>query len=236
MKILHPAMLWPLLIGLPVGETLAAGRDDPLVTMVELDRLEIAVDEDETPSLLEGQAWLGYDLSKLWLKTEVEREGSHTESADLELLYGRAVSPYWDVQLGWKRDFKPGPTRDWLAIGLQGLAPYYFELDSTLYLGDNGRSSVRIEAEYELLFTQRLILTPELELDFNGYNDPATGTGSGLASTEFGLRLRYEIRRELAPYIGVFWERNYGNTADFTRAEGASISDSRVVLGLHAWF
>ena len=214
----------------------AMGEDDPLVGMLRFDKLEIAVDEDPTPQRLEAKGWLGYDLNKLWLKSEVEREGGDTESADLELLYGRALSPYWDVQLGWKRDFQPRPQQDWLALGLHGLAPYFFEVDTTLYLADGGRSSLAFMAEYELLFTQRWILSPEIEFDLNGYNDRETGEGSGLASLELGLRLRYEIRREFAPYVGLHWERAYGNTADFARDRGEDIDELQFVVGFRAWF
>ena len=218
------------------GPAAAMGNADPLLAMLRVDKLEVAVDEDPTPQRFEAKGWLGYDLNKLWLKSEVEREGSETESADLELLYGRAISPYWDAQVGWKRDFEPGPKQDWLAIALHGLAPYFFEVDSSLYLADGGRSSLSFMAEYELLFTQKWILSPELEFDLNGYNDEVTGAGSGLSKLELGLRLRYEIRREFAPYIGLHWERLYGNTADFARADGHDTDSLQFVVGLRAWF
>ena len=232
------AFLSPMVLLLAVWSqlALAMGDDDPLLAMVLIDRLEAGPAEDPVPQRLEAQAWVGYDVNKLWLKSEVEREGGETESADLEVLYSRAIAPFWDAQVGWRHDFKPSPSRDWLAIGFQGLAPYFFEVDSTLYLGGSNRSSFEVSAEYELLFTQRLILSPEVELVFNGYNDEETGAGSGLASAEAGLRLRYEIRREFAPYIGVHWERSYGNTADFVRDEGGSIDDTYFVIGVRAWF
>ena len=225
-----------LLLAMLPASVLAMGEDDPLVGMLRFDKLEIALDEDPVPQRLEAKGWVGYDLNKLWLKSEVEREGGDTESADLELLYGRALSPYWDVQLGWKRDFQPRPQQDWLALGLHGLAPYFFEVDTTLYLADGGRSSLAFMAEYELLFTQRWILSPEIEFDLNGYNDRETGEGSGLASLELGLRLRYEIRREFAPYVGLHWERAYGNTADFARDRGEDIDELQFVVGFRAWF
>jgi copper resistance protein B len=211
------------------------GDDDPLLSMVTIERLEAGVGESDTPQWLEAQAWLGRDLRKVWLKTDVEREGSATDSADLELLYGQAVAPYWDLQLGWKRDFQPGPTRDWLAVGFQGLAPYLFELDSALYLAAS-RASLKVEAAYDLLFTQRLILSPRVELIFNSYNEERTGAGDGLSTTEAGLRLRYEIRREFAPYLGVHWEQSYGNTADYRRNEGQNRGDVYFVAGIRAWF
>ena len=215
---------------------LAMGEDDPLLTMVRIDKLEVAPDETRVPQRLEADAWVGHDLNKLWLKTELEREGSETESAEMQLLFSRAVSPYWDIQAGWKRDFQPTPQADWFALGVQGLAPYYFETDATLFAGSSGRVSLELDAEYELLFTQQWILSPELELTLNGYNDEDTGQGSGLSSVEFGLRLRYEIRRELAPYVGVHWEKTFGNTASFARREGSDTSETQFVVGIKAWF
>ena len=214
----------------------AMGDDDPLLTMVMLDKLEVGVEDDPVPQRLEMQAWAGYDLEKLWLKSDVERAGNSTESADIELLYGLTVAPYWDVRLGWKHDFEPTPSRNWGSIGLYGLAPYFFEIDSTVYVDSSGRTSLDLSVEYEALFTQRLILSPEVEVIINGSNDSRTGSGSGFSSVEAGLRLRYEIRREFAPYVGVHWERVYGNTADFRREEGEDVDDLYVVVGIRAWF
>lgn len=225
-----------LLLVASTGMAMEGHEDDPLLGMLKIDRLETAVDDGSDPLALEVDAWLGHDLHKLWMKGEVEREEGSTEHASLEFLYSRGVSPYWDLQVGWRRDLQPTPRRDWLALGLQGLAPYWFDVDATVYVGDAGHSAFELSAEYELLFTQRLILSPELEMRFNGYNDRQTGDGSGLASATLGLRLSYEIRREIAPYIGVSWSRRYGNSADFTRLDGGETSDSQVVIGLRAWF
>lgn len=211
------------------------GDDDPLLAMVMIERLEAGVGKSDTPQWLEAQAWAGFDRDKLWLKTEIEREDDSTESADLELLYGRAVAPFWDVQVGWKRDLQPRPMRDWLAVGFHGLAPYFFEVDSTLYVA-SGRASMQLEAEYELPLTQRLVLSPRAEVVLNSYNEDRTGAGDGLSTLEAGLRLRYEIRREFAPYLGVHWERAYGETGDFRREEGEDRGDVHVVVGIRAWF
>ena len=232
----RPHWLLILVLFFTGADALAMGDDDPLLTKVMFDRLEVGLDNNDTPQWLEAKAWAGYDLNKLWLKSEVEREDSETGSADLELLYGRAISPYWDFQLGWKHDFQPRPTRDWLAIGFQGLAPYFFEIDSTLYLSSSRRSSLELEAEYEMLLTQRLILSPRAEVVINGHNDSRTGTGSGFSTLEAGIRLRYEFYREFAPYLGVHWERAYGNTADLRREEHEKTSEVHVVIGIRAWF
>lgn len=213
----------------------AAANDDPLLFMLEIDQLEVR-EGDEDPSVLEAQAWLGYDLHKLWIKTEVERVESDNEEVELQLLYSKAISAFWNLELGARRDFKPEPERNWAVIGFHGLSPYYLEIDTALFIGESGRTSLRFEAEYELMLTQRWVLIPELELNFFGKTDEATETGSGLSNSELGLRLAYEIRREFAPYVGVNWERKYGKTADFAKEEGESTNDTQFVIGVHAWF
>jgi len=213
----------------------AGMNDDPLLTMVKIDQLEIS---DEGDIGWDMQAWLGYDLNKLWFKTEGEHSDKEFEEAEaeLQLLYSRAIAPYWDAQIGWRHDIKPTPNRDWLAIGLQGLAPYFFETDIALFIGESGNIGLRTKFEYELLLTQKLILGPEFEANIYSKNDHEVGLGSGLSDMSFGLRLRYEIKREFAPYIGVEWAKQFGNTADYTRDEGQSRSDTKWVMGLRAWF
>jgi len=218
------------------SSAVAGDKDDPLLTTVLVDQFEYREADDDNPLVLEGQGWIGKDLTKLWIKTEFERVDGKTEEAELQVLTSQAVAPYWDFQLGLRKDFKPTPSRSWAVIGFQGLAPYFFEVDAALFVGESGRTALRLEAEYELLFTQRLILTPEIEMNFYGQNDEDIGVGSGLSDIEVGLRLRYEIRREFAPYIGVNWSKKFGNTADFSRLEGESVSDTQIVLGLRAWF
>ena len=214
----------------------AGGKDDPFLIMGKLDQLEVRDTEGDDPLVLEGSVWAGYDLNKFWLKAEAERLDDESEELELQALYSRAVSAFWDVQVGIRKDFKPEPDREWGVIGLQGLAPYLFEVDAALFVGGSGRTALRLEAEYEFMFTQRLILSPEVELNAYGHNDRDTGVGSGLADIEAGLRLRYEIRREFAPYLGVNWSKKYGNTADFAAAHGEDIEDTQFVLGIRAWF
>ena len=216
--------------------TQAASKDDPILAKVMIDQLEVRVTDGPNPYVLEGQMWVGQDLNKLWLKTEVEHVDGETEEAELQALYSRAIAPYWDLQVGWRHDIRPKPDRDWLAIGLEGLAPYWFEIDAAAFIGEGGQVGARLEAEYEILFTQRWVLTPEMEVNLHTQNDEATGTGSGLSDLELGLRLRYEIRREFAPYIGVNWVKKFGNTADFARDEGESTDDVQFVAGVRAWF
>jgi copper resistance protein B len=146
------------------------------------------------------------------------------------------VGPFWDLQAGWRHDFRPRPSRDWLALGIQGLAPYELDVEATLFAGGNGQLAARFRAEYELLFTQRLILSPELEVNAYGKGDAATGVGSGFSNLDLGLRLHYEIRRELAPYLGVNWAKQLSRTADFAREKGEHTDDLQFVLGVRVWF
>jgi copper resistance protein B len=210
--------------------------DDPLLTMLVVDQLEIRNNDGRDPLVWDAEGWIGKDLHKLWIKTEGEYVDSRVEEVELQALYSRAVAPFWDIQLGWRRNIRPTPNRDWLAFGVKGLAPYFFDIDAALFVGDAGRTSARLQVEYEIMLTQRLVLVPEIELNLYGKDDPATGIGSGLSNIEAGLRLRYEIRREFAPYIGLNWTKLYGDTADFARAEEVDTDDIQFVFGVRAWF
>jgi copper resistance protein B len=210
--------------------------DDPLLFKLMVDKAEVADPNGDSTFVWEADAWLGKDLNKLWFKTEGESKPKGTEEGKVELLYSRAIAPFWDLQAGWRHDFAPSPKRDWFALGFKGLAPYMFEVDATAYVGESGRFAFNFQAEYEYLFTQRLILTPEVEMNLYGKNDEERGIGSGLSDLSFGLRLRYELAREFAPYIGVNWWHKYGNTADYARAEGEDRSATEFVLGVRAWF
>ena len=225
-----------ILASLLTGPSLAGAPDDPILAKVMIDKLEWRNADGGDLWVWDADAWIGKDLDKLWLKTEGEYADSTTESAYLETLYSRAIAPYWDLQAGWRHDFRPEPKRDWFAFGVKGLAPYWFEVDATLYAGGNGTIAGRLDTEYEILFTQKLVLSPELDLSFYGEDDPARGIGSGISDLELGLRLRYEIRREIAPYIGVNWEKKFGQTADFAKEEGDSSDDLQFVAGIRAWF
>lgn len=203
---------------------------------VTFNRLE-AWDADHGSGLAwEGIAWFGTDTDRLWLRSEGERIGGHTESADLEALYGRSVSPWWHLVAGVRHDFKPGDARTWAAFGVQGMAPYRFEVSATAYVGEDGQIAANVEAEYTLRITNRLILQPLVEVDIAAKDDPEYGVGRGIAGVEAGLRLRYEANRRFAPYVGVVHERALGDTADLRRAEGESTRDTRVVAGVRIWF
>jgi len=224
------------LLGLS-GTTLAMGvDDDPLLTMVMIDRLEVMEGENGNPLAASGYAWLGTDRHKLWLKGEGEYHDGTTEEAELQLLYSRAVTPFWDLQLGVRHDYRPLPEHDWLAIGVHGTAPYLIEVDAALFLDDEGHSAARLDLEYEYMLTQRWVLTPELEANLYGEEEPQLGRGSGLSDLTLGLRLGYEIRREITPYLGYSWSGLYGKSADYARAAGGETSRGSWLLGIRAWF
>lgn len=218
------------------GNASASAEDDPLLLMGILDQFEMRDTSGDNALSWSAQGWMGKDLRKLWFKTEGERAGGETDEAELQFLYSKAIARYWDLQFGVRHDFEPSPSRSWAVIGVQGLAPYFFETDIAFFIGDSGRTALRFESEYELLLTQRLILTPEIEVNFYGQDDVEIGIGSGLSDLEVGLRLRYEIRREIAPYIGINWSKLFGNTKDFAAIVGENSSDAQLVIGLRLWF
>jgi copper resistance protein B len=183
----------------------------------------------------DGEAWFGGDINRLVVKTEGEgATGEGVEAAELQLLYSRAVTRYSDLQVGLRQDFKPG--RTYASLGVETLLPYWIETQGALFLSDKGDLLGRLEGAYDLRLTQRWILQPRAELNFAAQDTPRTRTGSGLSTAELGLRLRYELRREFAPYVGVSYERSYGRTADYARAAGRDVDDASLVVGIRAWF
>ncbi len=194
-------------------------------------------DADEGSALnWEAQGWIGGDVDRLWLRSEGERTNGKTEEAEIQALWGHAISPWWDLVGGVRQDFKPGDPQTWAAFGIQGLALYNFEAQATAYLGEGGQTAARLEGDYDILLTNKLILQPTAEFNFYGKNDPQRGIGSGLSESEIGLRLRYEIRPQFAPYVGVTWNRSYGKTADYASEEGEDNNEARLVLGVRVWF
>lgn len=213
-----------------------AMHGESIQSYVQFNRLEAWNAGPGTGLAWEGQAWVGTDSNRLWLRSEGERIDGSLESADLEVLYGRPISRWWDLVAGVRHDFAPGDSRDFAAIGVIGLAPYKFEVAATAYLGQSGQTAARVEVEYETLLTNRLMLQPLLEIEVNGRDDPRRGIGSGLSTVEAGLRLRYEVTRRFAPYVGVVHERAFGRTAGFRDDDGHAAHDTRVVAGMRVWF
>lgn len=200
------------------------------------DRLERARTSEDSFTAFDVLAWYGRDYDRAVLKAEGDIDGGKLQEARTELLWGHAIATFWDTQLGVRYDSGVGPDRKWLAFGVQGLAPYWFDVEATGYIGDQGRTALRFAASYDLLFTQKLVLQPRIEANAYGKSDPAREVGSGLSDLSAGVRLRYEIRREFAPYVGVEWGGKLGKTADIARADGAPVRETRLVAGVRFWF
>jgi len=211
--------------------------DQPVFPFLLLDRIERRWQKGNDLRVWDVQGWVGGDYNKLWLKSEGKDEaGGRTGQADIEALYARLISPFWYLQAGVRYEERPSPSRTSLALGVQGLAPYWFKVDATLYLNEKGKASARFEAEYDFLLTQRLILQPLLETSFAASAEPERSVGRGFNDLELALRLRYEIRRQFAPYIGVTWSRKLGGTADLARAAGEDVTERAIVAGVRIWF
>jgi copper resistance protein B len=212
-------------------------HDNEIFYIFRADRLEHHWNDNEDILLWDVEAWIGSDYNKLYIESEGEKiTDGDVEEAMLELFYNRTIHPFWDLQLGVRHDFEPRPTRTFAAIGVQGLARYWFEVDATAYVSDDGDVSARLEAEYDLLITQRLIFQPRFEMNVAVQEVPEYNIGSGINNIELGARLRYEIRREIAPYIGISWSRKTGETADLVVKDGEDIDVTSFVAGIKLWF
>lgn len=212
-------------------------HDDPLLAKLQLDNLESAHSSNGTNSQLwDGRFWIGHNLNKLWIRSEGSRSKGRLENGDVEALWGHAVSPFWNVMVGMRHDLGTGPTRNWAAFGFQGIAPYEFEFEATAYAGSSGRSAFRLKTAQDWLFTQKLILSPELDMNAYGDADPGRGIGAGVSDASLTLRLRYEFSREFAPYIGYSWGRKFAATADMARADDKPVTDRQILLGVRIWF
>jgi len=218
-------------------EQLRAEEGGTVSYLVLADRFEASGGNGDEKYLWDLQGWYGGDINKLWLKTGSEGAfGDSARSLELQALYSRAVTPYFDFQAGIRQDLRPNPDRTYLVLGLQGLLPYVFELEAAAFLSDTGDLTGRLEVEYDLQIRQRLVLQPRVELNVSAQAVPELNIGSGVGSVEAGLRLRYEIRRELAPYLGIGWERKLGETGDFSRAAGEDRHSWGAVVGVRSWF
>lgn len=203
---------------------------------VLFDQLEWQTGRGSDAFSWDTKGWVGQDRNRLWFRTEGDRSGGRTEQAQTNLLYGRAIARWWDVTAGIRVDTLPDTPRTALALGVQGLAPYWFEVEASAYVEPSGRTHVRFETEYDLLITNRLVLQPLVEFEIYGRADRERLIGTGLSTGEFGLRLRYEFRREFAPYVGVVWSRKFFGTADQARGAGEDVAGTRLAVGLRTWF
>ncbi len=221
-----------------IGSGTTAGMDmlDRPVGALLIDQLEVTHGQHADGQAWDAQGWYGGDVDKLWLRSEGERRRGRIDDGQIEASWSHAIAAFWDTQLGVRQDLGEGPHRSWAAFGIHGLAPYWFELEATAYVGPSGRSAARLRTEYDLRFTQRLVLQPELELNLYGRNDPSRRIGRGIADTQLGMRLRYEIRRPFAPYIGVIWTHRHGTTADYARQDHQPSTDRQFVAGVRLRF
>jgi copper resistance protein B len=221
-----PASRWPK----PV-------EDNRVLTFVSFDQLEGRTNGPNTSFRWDGQGWIGTDFNKLWLKSEGTVTNGITSDGDQEILYDRPIPylRYFDWQAGVRLDLDSGPTRAWAAIGMQGLAPYFFNFAPTLYVRDGGRVAGRIEGSYDLYLTQRLILQPQVELNFYSQADRGRGIGTGFSDLDGGVRFGYQFSRKFAPYIGYAYSGVFGQTATFSRQAGQPTSAPRLVFGVWVW-
>ena len=206
-------------------------------SMFLIDQLEVTVGEGKDGYAWNAQGSFGGDIDRLWVKTEgVSSFGESPEHAEMQALWSHALDPWWNLQTGIRQDIGAGPDRTYAVLGVQGLAPYWFELDGAVFLSDKGDVTARIEAEYDQRLTRSMILQPRVELNFAVQDVPELGIGSGLSDAELGLRLRYQFIPEFAPYVGVGYERAFGDTADFRRARGDKVAAWRFLIGIRSWF
>ena len=229
----HPAAM----PGLQPGGAVQPVQDQEIFAHVIFSQLEGRTSGTNTEFRWEGQGWVGTDLNKLWIKSEGTLQGNGTlDDGQHQFLYSRAITTYFDLQGGLRSDIDSRPTRNWGALGIQGLAPYFFDLELTGYASNEGHLAAKLEASYDLLLTQRLILQPQIEVNLYSKADPVRMVGAGFSDIDTGLRLRYEIDRKFAPYLGVVYEGKFGQTANFARAAGESTGDVRFVFGVRLWF
>lgn len=227
---------WSEGVGFTRGEARPRLADEQNFRSILIDNFEVSRVDGETVLPYDLEAWFGRTYDRGVLKSEGEFENGDLGEARTELLWSHAIGAYWDTQVGVRHDSGEGPNRTWLAAGIEGLAPYWFDLEITAYVGESSRTALRVDASYDMLINQRLIFQPRLEANFYGRNDIERGLGSGLSDVSLALRLRYEIRRELAPYIGVEWADQHGGTEDLTRAAGGDPGDTRLTMGVRFWF
>ena len=202
-----------------------------------LDRLEYRMGKGADGYHWEGEGWIGGDINRFAFKTEGEGAfGGPLERAEVQALYSRAIDPWFNLEAGVRHDIRPDPRRTYAVVGIEGLAPYWFEVSAQAFLSNRGDAHLRLEGSYDQRISQQLILQPAAEINVAAQDVPELGIGSGVSDVELGLRLRYEFAREFAPYVGVNWERKLGDTARFARADGERASATSLVMGVRFWF
>jgi copper resistance protein B len=232
-----PAATDQPVIGMEPGGAVQPVMDRPILAHAILNENEGRWNGTNTQYRWDGEGWVGTDYDKLWIKSEGTLQSNGTlEDGQQQFLYSRAITTYFDLQGGLRSDIDSRPTRNWAAFGIQGLAPYFFDVELTGYVSGQGHLAAKLEAFYDLLITNRLILQPQIEVDLYSKADPTRQIGAGFSSIDTGLRLRYEFSRNFAPYIGVVYEGNFGQTASFAKRTGESTGDFRLAFGVRVWF
>lgn len=213
-------------------------EDNTIFYHVLFNQLEGRTNGPDNEFRWDGEGWIGTDMNKIWFKSEGVVEHGKMSDGDQEVLYDRPIPylRYFDFQAGVRYDLDSAPGRTWGAIGIEGLAPYFFEFAPTFYFSNRGYFAGRVEGSYDILITNRVIAQPQFELNFYSKSDPSRGVGSGLSELDTGLRIRYEVTRKFAPYIGFAYTGDFGKTADFIRAEGGNPEDPRLVIGVRLWY
>ena len=217
-------------------------EDNQIYSLIMADQLEYRANAGPDTLRWDVQGWVGTDYNKFWVKTEGENFSSDADEGEgeFQLLYSRMIAAFWDIQTGLRYEsvYGDGPDidRSFAVLALQGLAPYRFEVESSLFLSEKGDLSARLSTTYEILFSQRLILQPRFEINLAAQQVEKFGVGRGINDIELGLRLRYEIRREFAPYVGISWRRILGDSADMARDEDVQVDNLSLVAGVRLWF
>lgn len=222
---------------MPARDTLRREHGGGTFSQIMFNLAEYQVRDGRDSFRWDGEGWFGGDINRLVVKFEGSGAfGDGVDDAEVQALYSRTIGPYFNFQAGVRYDFKPDPSRTYATIGFEGLAPYWFEVEGALFLSDKGDLLGRLEGYYDQRITQRLILQPRAEINLAAQDVPENGIGSGLSDIELGLRLRYEIKREVAPYIGVSYDRKLGHSARFARGAGEDVGGATLVVGVRAWF
>lgn len=238
----------PVAIDYPADRFFPASRMEPAraallregrfqTSTLRIDRLEYRAMKGRDGYAFEAQAWTGGDLDRFVIDVSGEGEFEHDpEALELNGLWRHAIDPFFNLELGARHDFHPGPQRTYVVAGISGLAPYWIEVQGQFRLSDKGDAHLRIELEHDMRITQKLILQPALEIDFAFQDVPALKIGSGIEKFELGARLRYQVARRFAPYVGVHWERKLGGTAAYVLSRGESASSVSTLFGIRTWF
>ncbi|HYE88546.1 MAG TPA: copper resistance protein B [Vicinamibacterales bacterium] len=210
-------------------------HDRAINFQVLFDQLEVQFVHGEPGTRWDSRSWIGGDIHRIWVRTEGEALDGVVDAAEAQVLYGRSITRWWDVVAGVRFDARPSPSHTWAAIGVQGLAPQFLDVQATMYVGDSGHVAARFEVEHDMHITQKLVLQPLVELSLSGSDDEDRGIGKGLSTAEVGFRFRYEFKRELAPYAGVVWHRKLFGTGDFARERRGDPGGWHLVGGVRFW-